>query len=91
IGREVLARLEQEPATDRAGRHANGTLIEPLTERELEVLGLVSAGRSNHQIAGELIVAVGTVKAHVHAICGKLGASNRVEAIANARRLALLA
>ena len=38
-----------------------------------------------------LIVAVGTVKAHVHAICGKLGASNRVEAIAKARELEVLA
>ena len=51
----------------------------------------MAAGCSNHQIASELIVAVGTVKAHVHAICGKLGASSRVQAIANARRLGLLA
>jgi len=90
IGREVLAHLDQE-RSGRANGRVHGALVEPLTDRELEVLRLVAAGRSNQQIACELIVAVGTVKAHVHAICGKLGAFNRVEAIANARRLALLA
>jgi LuxR family maltose regulon positive regulatory protein len=65
-------------------------LVEPLTERELEVLRLVAAGRSNRQIAAELYLALGTVKTHVHAIAGKLGAANRVESIVTARELGLL-
>lgn len=66
-------------------------LVEPLTARELEVLRLVARGRSNAQVAAELFVTVGTVKSHVHAIAGKLGAANRVEAVARARDLGLLA
>ena len=64
--------------------------MEPLTERELEVLRLVAAGRSNRQIASELYLALGTVKTHVHAIAGKLGATSRVESAARARELGLL-
>jgi LuxR family transcriptional regulator, maltose regulon positive regulatory protein len=71
-------------------RSGQAQLVEPLTERELEVLRLVAAGRSNRQIAGELFLALGTVKSHVHSISGKLGAANRVEAIVTARELNLL-
>jgi LuxR family transcriptional regulator, maltose regulon positive regulatory protein len=66
-------------------------LAEPLTARELEVLRLVAAGRSNRQIAAQLFVTVGTVKTHVHTVSGKLGAANRVEAVARGRELGLLA
>ena len=65
-------------------------LVEPLTARELEVLGLVALGRSNSQIAAELYVTVGTVKSHLHTISGKLGAANRVAAVARGRELGLL-
>ena len=65
--------------------------VEALTPREIEVLGLVALGRSNARIASELFVTVGTVKSHVHAISGKLGAANRGEAVARARELGLLA
>jgi LuxR family maltose regulon positive regulatory protein len=64
--------------------------VETLTARELEVLGLVAMGRSNSQIAAELFVTVGTVKSHLHTISGKLGAANRVEAVARGRELGLL-
>jgi DNA-binding NarL/FixJ family response regulator len=88
-GRAVLARLE--PGADtRLGRARAAHRVESLTDRELEVLRLVALGRSNRQIAAELYLALGTVKAHVHAICGKLGAQNRVEAIARARDDGLL-
>jgi LuxR family maltose regulon positive regulatory protein len=63
------------------------SLIEPLTAREREVLRLLVAGRSNREIAGELVVAVGTVKAHVNSIFGKLGVASRTQAIAKARDL----
>jgi LuxR family maltose regulon positive regulatory protein len=71
-------------------RHGAAGLVEPLTNRELEVLQLVATGRSNTEIAAGLFVTVGTVKAHVHSICGKLGAGNRVQAIVRARELGLL-
>jgi LuxR family transcriptional regulator, maltose regulon positive regulatory protein len=63
---------------------------EPLSARELEVLGLLAAGKSNQQIADELVVVRDTVKKHVGNILGKLGAANRTQAVARARALGLL-
>ncbi len=65
-------------------------LIEPLTGRELEVLRLVAAGKSNQRIAYDLVVALDTVKKHVTHVLGKLGAANRTEAVARARDLGLI-
>lgn len=64
--------------------------IEPLSARELEVLRLVAAGRSNREIADRLVISIRTVKKHVENIHGKLGASNRTEAAARARELGLV-
>jgi LuxR family maltose regulon positive regulatory protein len=63
---------------------------EPLTDRELEVLGLLAAGMANKQIAKELVVAPETAKKHVSHVLGKLGAANRTQAVARARELGLL-
>ena len=63
--------------------------VEPLTEREREVLRLLAAGRSNQAIAKELVVAVGTVKRHVSNIMDKLQVQSRLEAAARARDLGL--
>src|SRR5215218_7065443 len=71
-------------------RSGRGPGLEPLSEREIEVLELVAAGRSNSEIAGELYLSVGTVKAHVHHIFGKLLVRNRSQAVARARELRLL-
>ncbi|MBO0813863.1 MAG: hypothetical protein J2P30_01720 [Actinobacteria bacterium] len=65
-------------------------LVEALTQRELEVLQLLSAGKSNREIAGELYVTIATVKKHVAHIFGKLGVANRTEAMARAHELDLL-
>jgi LuxR family transcriptional regulator, maltose regulon positive regulatory protein len=65
-------------------------LAEPLTDRELEVLGLIAAGKSNQRIAHDLVVALDTVKKHVTHVLGKLGAANRTEAVARARQLGLI-
>jgi LuxR family maltose regulon positive regulatory protein len=62
-----------------------------LTPRELEILALMADGASNQEIAGRLVVTVGTVKGHVNHILDKLGARNRTEAVARARELGLLA
>ncbi len=50
--------------------------IEPLTDRELEVLRLLAAARSSQRIAHDLVVALDTVKRHVTHVQGKLGATN---------------
>jgi LuxR family maltose regulon positive regulatory protein len=65
-------------------------MIEQLTSRELEVLEMLAAGRSNQAIASRLVVTVDTVKKHVSHLLGKLGAANRTEAVARARQLGLI-
>jgi LuxR family maltose regulon positive regulatory protein len=84
---EILAVLSAAPAKTPMDQSA---LVEPLSERELEVLRLVAAGLSNRQIAEELTISLGTAKTHVHNICGKLGAGNRTEAAVQAKNLALI-
>jgi len=69
---------------------ANAALIEPLSERELEVLRLVERGLSNQAIADELIVALSTVKKHLINIYGKLAVNSRTQALTRARALGLL-
>jgi DNA-binding CsgD family transcriptional regulator len=61
-----------------------------VSERELQVLQLLAAGRSNKEIANELEVSPNTVKTHVANLFGKLAASRRTEAISRARELGLL-
>lgn len=73
-----------------AGPMTPSPLVEPLSEREREVLRLIAAGLSNQEIAGQLVIAVGTVKRHLHHIYGKLGVKNRTHAIARARELEML-
>ena len=65
-------------------------LVEPLTEREREVLRLLLAGASNREIARRLVLSVNTVKRHVYNLCGKLGVQSRTQAITRARTLNLL-
>jgi LuxR family maltose regulon positive regulatory protein len=65
-------------------------LVEPLSPRELTVLRLIADGFSNREIAGELFIAITTVKKHVSNILGKLGVTNRTRAVARARELGLV-
>ena len=65
-------------------------IVEPLTNRELEVLQMLAAGQSNQAIASQLVVTLDTVKKHVSHLLGKLGAANRTEAVARARELDLI-
>jgi LuxR family maltose regulon positive regulatory protein len=64
--------------------------LEPLSERELEVLRLIATGASNRDVADTLVVAVTTVKKHVSNILSKLNSSSRTQAVAEARALGLI-
>jgi len=66
------------------------TLIDSLSERELEILQLVEAGKTNQEIADLLCIALSTVKSHTNNIFSKLGVKNRTQALAKARALSLL-
>ena len=73
----------------RRGTAVRGLLV-ALSARELEVLGLLAAGKSNPAIAQELVITLDTVKRHVTHILDKLGAENRIQAVTRARELGLL-
>ncbi|HKF37727.1 MAG TPA: LuxR C-terminal-related transcriptional regulator, partial [Ktedonobacteraceae bacterium] len=81
----------QKPARGKMGQpSAEQPLLDPLSQRELEVLQLVAGGASNQEIATALVVAPGTVKLHVSHILSKLGVKSRTRAILRARDLGLL-
>ena len=93
---DCLARLlrafdEQhtEPGSGPAAEALPG-LVESLTAREVQVLGLLAEGKTNQRIARELVVTLDTVKRHVSHLLSKLGAANRTEAVARARQLGLI-
>ena len=72
--------------------HPNtATFVETLSPREIDVLRLMADGQSNQEIAQVLVVALNTVKMHVKHIYRKLGVRNRVQAVAQARNLSLMA
>ena len=82
---------EQKPVRGKADQpSAEQLLLDPLSQRELEVLQLLAGGASNQEIATALVVAPGTVKLHVSHILSKLGVNSRTRAILRARDLGLL-
>lgn len=87
---EVFIQPEIASRTLRAALHSSGDLIEPLSEREREVLVMLAQGIPNKEIADKLHIAEGTVKNHVSNILGKLQAQNRTEAADIARRRGLV-
>ncbi|HSB12576.1 MAG TPA: response regulator transcription factor [Blastocatellia bacterium] len=87
----VAAKVVAEFArlTDRAPSRPQ-PLIEPLSDRELEILGLIGSGASNKEIAARLSIAEGTVKNHITNILGKLGVRDRTQAALKAKELELI-
>jgi DNA-binding NarL/FixJ family response regulator len=79
-------RTEVPPAS---GKQAE-PLLQPLTSRELEVLRLLARGKTNRQIAQELVISVATVKVHVEHILAKLGVCDRTQAAVRASEFGLL-
>jgi len=84
----VAAKVVAEFA--RLSAPAPASLVEPLSERELQVLHLIAGGSTNREIAARLCITPGTVKNHVTSILGKLGVGDRTQAALRARELNLL-
>ncbi|MCJ7519009.1 MAG: LuxR C-terminal-related transcriptional regulator [Anaerolineaceae bacterium] len=91
IGRLLAVfEAEKQKSEDKPDLPHTKLLIEQLSKRELEVLGLITKGLSNMQIASRLFLSRNTVKAHTHAIYQKLGVNSRTQAVANAKSLEIL-
>ncbi|MBO0783109.1 MAG: transcriptional regulator, partial [Ktedonobacteraceae bacterium] len=88
--RRLLLAFARQRATDSDSSPIDVPLVEPLSMQEQRVLQLLAVGRSNPEIARELVVSVNTVKAQVQSIYRKLNVTNRVEASEVARLLKLL-
>ena len=89
---DVMVEETEIAGTSTLTSDANGqsSLIEPLSDRELEVLQLVTEGMSNREIAEKLYISTGTAKTHVHNLCGKLGVRNRTEAALKGKELGVV-
>ena len=87
VAAKVVARFAE---LDDSPVPATQPLVVPLTDRELEVVGLMAQGRSNREIAAALFLAEGTVKNHVTNVLAKLEARDRTQAALRARALGLL-
>lgn len=88
VAAKVLARMSQLPELPSEPR--SQPLVDPLTQRELEVLRAVADGLSNREAAERLYLSEGTVKNHVTHVLGKLGVRDRTQAALRARALGLL-
>jgi LuxR family maltose regulon positive regulatory protein len=86
----LLAAFDFEGNAGEEKEEVQAGLVEPLSERELDVLRLIDKGLSNKEIASELILSIHTVKSHASNLYSKLGVNSRTEAIAMARMLGLL-
>jgi two-component system, NarL family, response regulator DegU len=93
LDQQLAGRLLQRLANDnglRRKRTSAPSPLQPLSQRELEVLSLLKLGMTNRQIAGELVISMGTVKNHVEHLINKLGVSDRTQAVVRALELDLI-
>lgn len=81
---------ESEEAKKPHMRAANDELLEPLSDREMDVLRLIAEGCTNEEIGSKLFISLHTVKAHTRNIYAKLGTHTRTQAVSRARGLGLL-
>ena len=89
VAAKVVAEFTRLADAPLLRERANQTLVEPLSNREFEILHLVATGASNKEIAATLVITEGTVKNHVTNILGKLGVRDRTQAALKARELGL--
>jgi LuxR family maltose regulon positive regulatory protein len=91
--RRLLAafpKAESEPTYPSKTHAPKSDLVEPLSDREIEVLQLIAEGLTNREIATQLYLELSTIKVHNRNIYGKLGVNNRTQAVAKARTLGIL-
>jgi LuxR family maltose regulon positive regulatory protein len=90
---KILAAFpDSEPEKDAVAQSSPLTseFIEPLSDRELEVLQLVADGLSRPEIANKLVLSLNTIKTHTRNIYSKLGVNNQMQAVGKARALGIL-
>ena len=87
----ALTKQELQPAVPIKKADTVQDLVEPLSEREREVLGLIAEGLTNQEIGRQLHISLSTVKGHTTNIYGKLGVKNRTQAVTLAQNLGLIA
>ena len=91
VHRPAVGCLQSDPSTGaREAPSRSQPLVDPLSERELEVLRLLAGGNTNDEIGRSLYVSANTVKAHLKSIYRKLDVNSRHEAAGKARQLGLL-
>ena len=86
VARKMIAEFTRLPTTGAA----NPDLIDPLTEREEEILKMVAQGMTNREIAQKLYLAEGTVKNYISTILNKIGARDRTQAALKAKKMGLI-
>jgi LuxR family maltose regulon positive regulatory protein len=86
----LAQRTDARPASLLASGQARALIVEPLTEREQEVLRHVSRMLSTAEVASEMYISTNTVKTHLKSIFRKLAAGHRGEAVRRARQLELI-
>jgi DNA-binding NarL/FixJ family response regulator len=89
VASKLLRHVGQQPVSNAHSSYQSAS-YETLTERELEVLGLLAQGMPNKEIAAHLTISERTAKFHVSSIMGKLGATNRTEAVSLAAHRGLI-
>ena len=81
---------EPEGVTSTKSQVDQSGLIEPLSDREIDVIQLIAKGLTNQEISNKLFLSMHTVKTHTRNIYSKLGAHHRAEAVAKARAFGIL-
>jgi LuxR family transcriptional regulator, maltose regulon positive regulatory protein len=87
---QQISHIRRATSPISAQQTKNSMLVEPLSERELEVLRLMAEGLSTAEMAKKLFLTPNTLKAHTHRIFGKLGVHGRIQAVIRARELGIL-
>jgi LuxR family maltose regulon positive regulatory protein len=85
---EATRRNGTEPSSHMVA--PSGTLLTPVSEREIEVLQLIAEGKTNASIADQLYISLSTVKTHINNLYSKLGVESRTQALARAKEFHLL-